>query len=79
MIDKKQIRKDKWLQRLMKTGLPLAVVSIASLWIGHFSTSEVFGKVFLVTMPLALVIGFAYNIRYVMLSIREQKKQSTIK
>lgn len=76
MIDKKEIRKDKWLQRMMKTGLPLALISILSLWIGHFSTSAVFGKVFLVTMPLALVIGFAYNIRYVMLSIREQRKQS---
>ncbi len=79
MIDKKEIRKDKWLKILMKTGLPLALISIISLWVGHFSTSEIFGKLFLVTMPLALVIGFAYNVRYVVLSIREQKKQSALK
>lgn len=77
MVDKKQIRADIWLQRLMKAGIPLAIVSIGSLWIGHFLGNELFGKLFLATMPLVLIIGFAYNIRFVMLSVKANKAQQS--
>lgn len=74
--DKKKVRSDKWLQRLMKLGIPLAIISLGSLWLGHLLAHPVFGKLFLVTLPLALLVGFAYNIRYVMLAIRQQRKSS---
>lgn len=74
-IDKKQIRADRWLKMMMRTGIPVAVVSILCLWLGHFFEDPAFGSVFLVTMPIALVIGFAYNIRFVMLAVRAQREE----
>jgi hypothetical protein len=76
--DKKKLRSDKWLRLFMKIGIPLGVISLASLWLGHLLANPVFGKLFLVTLPLALIIGFSYNIRYVMLAVREQRKASEI-
>ena len=75
-MDKKAIRKDKWLSLMMKLGIPLAIVSLASLWGGHLLANEALGKVFLVTMPVVLVLGFAYNIRYVMLAVKAQRAAS---
>jgi hypothetical protein len=75
-VDKKAIRKDKWLSLMMKLGIPLAIVSLASLWGGHLLANEALGKVFLVTMPVVLVMGFVYNIRYVMLAVRAQRATS---
>ncbi len=75
-MDKKAIRKDKWLSLMMKLGIPLAIVSLASLWGGHLLANETLGKVFLVTMPVVLVMGFVYNIRYVMLAVRAQRATS---
>ena len=75
-MDKKAIRKDKWLSLMMKLGIPLAIVSLASLWGGHLLANEALGKVFLVTMPVVLVMGFAYNIRYVMLAVKAQRAES---
>lgn len=74
---KQKIRSDKWLQRLMKAGIPLAIVSVASLWLGHLLANPAFGKLFIVTLPLALIVGFTYNIRYVMLAVREQRKAAS--
>lgn len=73
MVDKQKIRADKWLQRLMKAGIPLAIISVLSLWGGHLLANPALGKVFLVTMPVVLVIGFAYNIRYIRLAIKAQR------
>lgn len=75
-MDKKAIRKDKWLSLMMKLGIPLAIVSLVSLWGGHLLANEALGKVFLVTMPVVLVMGFVYNIRYVMLAVRAQRATS---
>ncbi|MGY8868937.1 MAG: hypothetical protein ACKVJE_00730 [Pseudomonadales bacterium] len=74
---KQKIRSDKWLQRLMKAGIPLAIVSVASLWLGHLLANPAFGKLFIVTLPLALLVGFTYNIRYVVLAVREQRKAAS--
>ncbi len=80
MSDIKQSREkigsDKWLRVLMKAGIPLAIISLVSLWLGHLMANPVFGKLFLVTLPVTLLIGFAYNIRYVMLAIRKQRQSS---
>ncbi|SIS42789.1 hypothetical protein [Neptunomonas antarctica] len=74
----KKLRSDKWLRLFMRVGIPLGVISLASLWLGHLLAHPVFGKLFLVTLPLALIVGFSYNIRYVMLAVREQRKASEI-
>ncbi|WP_417226695.1 hypothetical protein [Amphritea sp.] len=73
-IDRKQIRSDRWLKRMMRTGVPVAIVSILCLWLGQLMASPALGSVFLVTMPIALVIGFSYNIRYVMLAVRARRQ-----
>ncbi len=72
-VDKKQIRADRWLKMMARTGVPVGIVSILCLWLGHFLSIPAFGSVFLITMPIALVLGFSYNIRYVMLAVRAQR------
>mgnify|MGYP007051583460 CR=1 FL=1 len=72
-IDKKAIRSDKWMQRFMKTGIPVAIVSILCLWIGWLLKIPALGSVFMVTATIALVIGMLYNIRFVILSVRQIK------
>ncbi|SEQ27182.1 hypothetical protein SAMN03080615_00993 [Amphritea atlantica] len=74
VIDKKQIRSDRWLKMMMRTGVPVAIVSILCLWLGQLMASPALGSVFLVTMPIALLIGFIYNIRYVMLALRARRQ-----
>ena len=74
--ERKKIGSDKWLRILMKAGIPLAVISLGSLWLGHLLANPAFGKVFLLTLPVTLLIGFTYNIRYVMLAVRQQRKSS---
>ena len=75
VVDKKQIRSDRWLKMMMRTGVPVAIVSVLCLWLGHLLEIPAFGSVFLVTMPIALVLGFAYNVRFVMLSVRAQRAE----
>ncbi len=69
------IRQDPLLQRLMRTGIPLAIISIASLWIGRSFSIPGLGGVFIVTMAVTLLIGFAYNARFVMLLIKRRRQQ----
>ena len=72
-VDKAAIRADGWLRWMMRIGIPLALISIFSLWAGRYFSSPLLGLIFVVTLPVALTIGFAYNIRYVMLSMRQRK------
>lgn len=74
-IDKKEIRSDKWMQRFMKTGVPVALVSVVSLWLGWWLKSPALGQVFIVTAAIALVVGLSYNVRFVILSVRQIKEQ----
>lgn len=74
VIDKKQIRSDRWLKMMMRTGVPVAIVSVLCLWLGQLLASPALGSVFLVTMPIALGVGFIYNIRYVMLAVRARRQ-----
>ena len=74
-IDKKKIRSDIWIQRLMKTGIPVAIVAILSLWLGWWLKEPALGQVFIVTASIALVLGLIYNVRFVMLSVRQLKEQ----
>jgi len=75
-VDKKQIRADRWLKMMMRTGVPVGIVSILCLWLGHLLEVPAFGSVFLITMPIALMFGFAYNVRYVMLAVRAQRQEN---
>ncbi|MDO6565305.1 hypothetical protein Q4488_18175 [Amphritea sp. 1_MG-2023] len=77
-IDKKQVRSDRWLKLMMRTGVPIGIVSVVCLWLGQWLASPALGSVFLVTMPIALVIGFSYNIRYVILAVRA-RRQAVVK
>ena len=73
--DKQAIRADKYLRLMMKIGIPLALISVASLWLARTSSSDGLELLFMITCPPALMIGFAYNIRYVSLAVRRQRQQ----
>jgi len=73
MQDKNKISADIWLQRLMKTGLPLMVVCILSLWLGQTLGSPALGWLFVLSAPLVLLIGFAYNLRFLLLVQRRKR------
>ncbi len=73
--ERQEIRKDRYLRILKNTGIPLAIISVACLWLGNALTSDALGKVFIVTMPLVLLIGFTYNVRYLILALRLKKQQ----
>lgn len=73
--DKPQIRDDRILKLMMRVGIPLALISVISLWASNYLGSAGIGLLFFVCAPLALLIGFAYNIRYVMLLVRQRRNQ----
>ena len=75
-VDKKAIRADKWMQLLIKTGIPVALVSIICLWAGWFFKIPGLGQVFMVTAAIALALGMIYNVRFVVLSVRQLKAQN---
>ncbi|WP_299181317.1 hypothetical protein [uncultured Neptuniibacter sp.] len=72
-LDKKEIRSDIWMQRLIKTGIPIAVISVISLWTGWFFKIPELGNLFIVTAAIALFLGLIYNVRFVILSVRQLK------
>jgi len=75
-VNRKQIRQDQWLRRMRWIGIPLFIVSILSLWAGQWLANSLLGQIFIVTMPVVLVIGFIYNIRFVMIAVALQKKEA---
>ena len=75
-IDRKKIRADKWMRRFMFSGVPLGLISIASLWLGQWLGSSAMGQLFIVSATGALVIGMAYNVRFVILAVRQQREQA---
>ncbi|GAA0698005.1 hypothetical protein GCM10009104_28050 [Marinobacterium maritimum] len=76
MHEKNKIHSDLWLKRLMRTGIPLALICVLSLWLGQWVGSGVLGWVFILTLPPVLVIGLAYNLRYLLL-MQRAKRSST--
>lgn len=78
-IDKKSIRRDKLLRFCMFTGIPLSILAVMSLWIGQYVGSSALGKVFVLSAALAVMIGLVYNVRFVILSIRDVKRQKSSK
>ncbi|MDF2182414.1 hypothetical protein [Neptuniibacter sp. CAU 1671] len=74
-LDKKAIRSDIWMQRFMKTGIPVAIVSIICLWAGWLFKIPGLGSVFMITASIALIIGLLYNVRFVILSVRQLKEK----
>jgi hypothetical protein len=73
MTDNTSIRADRHLQWMMRLGLPLAAIAIASLWLSRYLESPGIGLLFFVSLPLALILGFAYNLRYLILAQRRKK------
>ncbi|MEH6652025.1 MAG: hypothetical protein V7707_18540 [Motiliproteus sp.] len=74
--DKQAVRADKYLRLMTKIGIPLALICILSLWLSRWLGSDGLELLFFITCPLALAIGFAYNIRYVSLAVRRQRDQN---
>lgn len=74
-IDKKEIRSDKWMKLLIKTGIPIAIISIMALWVGWFFRIPALGNLFIVTAAIALILGLIYNVRFVILSVRQLKEK----
>ncbi|MFY0678193.1 MAG: hypothetical protein K6L74_16270 [Neptuniibacter sp.] len=74
-IDRKEIRSDKWMQVFIKTGIPVALVSIICLWVGWYFKIPALGPVFMITAAIAIVIGLIYNVRFVILSVRQVKEK----
>lgn len=72
-IDKKEIRADKWMNRLIKIGIPIAAISIISLWVGWYFKLPELGNLFIVTAAIAITLGMIYNVRFVILSVRQIK------
>lgn len=72
-IDKKEIRSDKWMNRLIKIGIPIAAISIISLWVGWYFKLPELGNLFIVTAAIAITLGMIYNVRFVILSVRQIK------
>lgn len=73
MTDLPNLRADRHLKWMMWLGLPLALIAIASLWLGRYLESPGIGLLFFVTLPPALILGFAYNVRYIILNQRRKK------
>jgi len=76
LTDKQQIRQDHHLRWMMWAGLPIALIAVASLWIGGSIGSPGLGLLFFISMPIALTLGLAYNVRYAILSHRQRKKDT---
>lgn len=74
-IDRKAIRSDKWMQTFIKAGIPVAIVSIICLWVGWYFKIPALGPVFMVTAAVAITIGLIYNVRFVILSVRQIKEK----
>ena len=74
ILNKKEIRQDPMLRWIMWAGLPIAVIAVAALWLGQTLGSPGLGVLFVITMPIALVLGLAYNVRYMILANRARNK-----
>ncbi|SEO48799.1 hypothetical protein [Aquisalimonas asiatica] len=73
-VDVGSISADPWLRRMMKVGIPLAVISIISLWSGQLMGIPGLFILFAVTGGLTLAIGLAYNVRFVLLAYRRSRE-----
>ncbi len=77
MQENNRIGADIWLRRLMKTGIPLALICILSLWLGQTFGVPALGWLFVLSAPLVLLIGFAYNLRYLLLVQRRKRTRQS--
>lgn len=72
-----RIQTDIWLRRCMWLGIPLAVICVASLWLGQVVGSPLLGWVFLLSLPLVLLLGLTYNLRYLLLWQRARQNRAS--
>lgn len=73
--DGSKVTDDSWLRMMMKVGVPMAVISIASLWISQLMGVSWLFPLFVVTACFALLMGLLYNVRFVLLSVRRSREQ----
>ncbi|WP_286236613.1 hypothetical protein [Neptuniibacter halophilus] len=78
-VDRKAIRSDKWMSLLIKTGIPIALISVLSLWVGWYFKIPELGNLFIVTAAVALGLGMIYNVRFVILSLRQLREKQADK
>ncbi|MBP0047179.1 hypothetical protein H9C73_00400 [Marinobacterium sp. AK62] len=76
MQQNNSIHADPWLKRCMKLGIPLAILCVASLWLGQVLGSPALGWVFLLTLPPVLLLGLTYNLRFLLLWQRSRRQSS---
>ena len=72
-----KVTDDSWLRMMMKIGIPMAVISIASLWISQLMAVTWLFPLFVVTACFALLMGLLYNVRFVLLSVRRSREQDS--
>ena len=72
-----KVTDDSWLRMMMKIGIPMAVISIASLWISQLMAVTWLFPLFVVTAGFALLMGLLYNVRFVLLSVRRSREQDS--
>ncbi|ABI57397.1 hypothetical protein ACN2MM_11025 [Alkalilimnicola ehrlichii MLHE-1] len=65
---------DRGLRILMKIGVPIGAISLLSLWLAYFTDTPMLMPLFLITALLAFAIGMAYNIRLVILMVRQKRQ-----
>lgn len=76
VLDKKLIRSDPWMKRLMMIGVPVAIIGVIALWLGQTLHSPALGSLFIISTAVALITGLIYNVRFVMLSVRQLKEKN---
>ena len=72
-----KVTEDSWLRMMMKIGVPMAVISIASLWISQLMAVTWLFPLFVVTAAFALLMGLLYNVRFVLLSVRRARERES--
>ncbi|RLK50897.1 hypothetical protein DFR31_0806 [Alkalispirillum mobile] len=65
---------DRVLRILMKIGIPIAVFSLLCLWLSYFLDAPILLPVFFITALMAFGIGLAYNVRVVLLMLRQRRE-----
>ncbi|MBK1735122.1 hypothetical protein CKO15_07445 [Halorhodospira abdelmalekii] len=70
-----RLPEDLWLRRIMWLGVPLGVVSLALLWGAYFTGELWMMHSFIGLAGMTLATGLAYNIRLVVVMLRERNQQ----
>lgn len=70
-----RLPEDIWLRRIMMVGLPLGVVTILLLW-GTYLTGQAWMlQSFIGLAALTFATGVAYNVRLVIVLVRDRRRE----